>query len=77
MTSVRFSLASAGRVQIDLHNVTGQRVRSLANDWYEAGDHAFTWRRTSDPEGSLPSGVYFLQLRFEGIARNQKVVLVR
>ena len=36
-TSVRFSLANAGRVNVSLYGVDGRMVRQLADGWHGAG----------------------------------------
>ncbi|HEX5030125.1 MAG TPA: multicopper oxidase domain-containing protein [Candidatus Eisenbacteria bacterium] len=73
---VAFSLATAGRVDIDLYTVTGRLVARLASDWYPAGEHAVPIPRSGNG-GALSSGVYFLQLRGEGVTRSQKLVIAR
>jgi FtsP/CotA-like multicopper oxidase with cupredoxin domain len=73
--TLRFALASAGNVDIDLYNVAGQRVRHLVHGWYEPGEHSFVWQRSTDAAGNLPSGVYFLKLRAGDATRLEKLVL--
>jgi cytochrome c peroxidase len=58
-TAVRFDLPTAGKVQVDLFNVNGQRVATAFEGWLDAGDHT-----VSVGAAGLPSGVYFV--RFEG-----------
>jgi hypothetical protein len=72
---VRFSLPTAGRVEIALYSVTGRRVGTIASGWFEAGEHTIPWRRVSDTGGTLASGVYFVQLKADGVSLNQKLVI--
>jgi FtsP/CotA-like multicopper oxidase with cupredoxin domain len=72
---LRFSLPAAGRIELDLYAVTGQRVRSLASGWFEAGEHAVPWRRLDDAGQTLRGGVYFVRLRGDGIHRTQKLIV--
>ena len=73
--TLRFSLPAAGRIQLDLYAVTGQRVRSLASGWFEAGEHVVRWQRVDDAGAALRGGVYFLHLRGQGLNRTQKLVV--
>jgi FtsP/CotA-like multicopper oxidase with cupredoxin domain len=75
LADVHFRLPVAGQVSVDLHDVAGRRVRSLVDGRFEAGPHAFAWRRASDPSGPLPPGVYFLRIRFAGETRVRRLVL--
>jgi hypothetical protein len=70
--SVRFTLAHAGRVSLDVLDVRGARVRSLLADVaFEAGPHTVALSRQG-----LAGGVYFLRLRTaEGEASRRFVAL--
>lgn len=72
---LRFSLPTAGRIELDLFAVTGQRVKSLASGWFEAGEHTVPWRRVDDAGQALRGGVYFVHLRGDGISRTQKLIV--
>jgi FtsP/CotA-like multicopper oxidase with cupredoxin domain len=76
-SNLRFSLATPGHVEIDLFNVAGQRVRTLVRGSYPAGEHAILWKRSGESAGELATGVYFMQLRAEGMVRSQKLILTR
>ena len=56
-TSVRFSLAEAGSVRLDVYNTRGQRVTTLLNETMQPGAHDVTWDATGQA-----SGVYLLRL---------------
>ncbi len=73
--TVPFSLPEKGEVAIALFNILGQKVFS-GRHLYEAGVHRylFTTDQTRQP---LVSGVYFLQVEFQGVSRIQKIVLLK
>ncbi|MCF8435281.1 MAG: family 10 glycosylhydrolase [Ignavibacteriales bacterium] len=61
------------KLLIEVYNVTGEKVSTLANDTFPAGHYEFRF----EAEG-LPSGVYFLNARyFEGHSRTIKMILVK
>ena len=70
--TVHFALARAGSVRLDLADTRGRTVRSVLNRRMDPGMHFVRL----DAEG-LPSGVYFLVLKTEGIIRSQKLLLAR
>lgn len=71
-TSIPFSLPSGGLVRLDIYNVLGERVSSLLNERFSAGNHVAVFDATS-----LTSGVYIAKLRFEGQTLTRKLTLVK
>lgn len=57
-TSIRFTLARAGRVELDVLDVRGRRVASLVRGELPPGDHSVRW-----DGGARAGGVYFYRLR--------------
>ena len=71
-TDIRFDLPQTERVQVDVFDITGRRVASLADDVFAAGSHHVTF----DAAG-LPSGVYVYRLTSGDYNRARKMVLLR
>jgi len=76
-TVVRFSVARAGAVVVDIYNVKGQKVRSLVNGVYEAGVHSVVWNGLSDDGRSVGSGVYFYRMVAGEYSGVRKMVLIK
>jgi hypothetical protein len=57
-TTVWFTVEQPGRIRLEVHDVLGRPVATLAEGRVPRGDHAVSW----DARG-LPSGVYFCRLR--------------
>jgi multicopper oxidase len=72
---LKFTLGTAGRVEIALYSVTGRRVATIASGWFEAGEHTVPWRRTGNAGETLANGIYFVRLRGAGIDLSQKLVV--
>lgn len=71
-TSIRFYLPEAANVQLHVFNVNGQRVATLADGWYDAGEHDIVFNASS-----LTSGVYFMRLTGKTATLTKKVVLLQ
>ena len=71
-STISYSLAQAGRVSIELFDVVGRRVRTLADGVFPAGRHEVTVRA----EG-LPSGVYYYRLESQGESVDRRCTLLR
>jgi flagellar hook assembly protein FlgD len=60
-SSVRFGVAKAGRVQVNIYDVAGRKVRGLADRVFPAGEHVLQWDGTDDAGTKAPRGVYFVR----------------
>lgn len=59
---VRFSLARAGQVVIEVYNVRGQRVRALTKDILAAGEHVLDWQGDDERGSPVASGTYIVRM---------------
>jgi photosystem II stability/assembly factor-like uncharacterized protein len=61
-TTITFSLAEASHVSVEIYDLTGRKVRSLAAGRRGAGGHELRWDGTNDSGRRVASGVYFVRL---------------
>ncbi|HET9327599.1 MAG TPA: M43 family zinc metalloprotease [Candidatus Eisenbacteria bacterium] len=71
-TAVRFTLPRADRVQLQVFNVAGQRVRSLIDAQMPAGAHSAMFAAQD-----LTAGVYFVRLRVGRTEMKRSVILLK
>ncbi len=71
---VSFTLPQAGRVELDVFDLRGARVRSLLDQTLSAGRASMAWDGTDDNGRVVASGVYFVALRFGGRVARAKFV---
>jgi len=60
-SSVRFGVAKAGRVQVSIYDVTGRKIKNLADRVFPAGEHTLQWDGTNDGGQKVARGVYFVR----------------
>jgi hypothetical protein len=60
--TLRFGLARGGDVRLDLFDLAGRRVRTLADGRLAAGPHVTTWDGRDEQLNRVPAGVYFVRL---------------
>ena len=76
-TTIRFELANAGFVTMDIFNQKGQLVKTLLNTELPAGFHQITWNGT-DQKGSLvSSGIYYYRMRSGKFSSTRKMILMK
>jgi flagellar hook assembly protein FlgD len=78
-TTFEYSLAApAGRVEIAIYNITGQRVSSLIEHSQAVGYYDVSWDATSNTGRPIASGLYFYQLRVDSeLISTQRMLLLR
>ncbi len=76
-TRFPFRLAVPSRVSADVWNLMGQRVASLADRTFPAGEHGLAWDGTDDKGMPAPSGVYLIRVQAGSNATVRKMVLER
>jgi len=63
-TKIEFGLPEAGIVEINIYNITGQRVFSENPGKLNGGWHSFTWNGTNHNRALAASGIYFYRISF-------------
>jgi hypothetical protein len=78
VTSFALSVARSTRVEIDIFDLRGNRVRNLHSGVLAAGEHHLKWNGMMDNGRSAPSGTYLARARDErGSAQTQRMMLVK
>ena len=76
-TKMSFDLPKAQNVSLEVYNLLGQHVKTLANGMYDAGSHTVSWNGTNKSDEDVPSGIYFYSLRTEEFSKTNKMMLIR
>jgi hypothetical protein len=78
-TTIRYSIASAGRVSLRIYNAAGQLVRTLVDEEQTPAAERLsaTWDGLSDQGQPTASGVYFYKLTTKGFSDTKKMVLLK
>jgi len=75
-TVISFSLPVPGRTVLDIYDLSGRRVRRLADAHLPSGFHTVPWNAADDANRPVSAGVYLLRLHASGHARTIKMVLM-
>jgi hypothetical protein len=76
-TSIQFELPSAGHVTLEVFDVNGRLVTTLANQAFAAGSHVVEWRGRDANGGSVNAGMYFYRLSAPGFLETRKMLMLR
>lgn len=76
-TVISYSLKASGPVRLDVYNILGQHMTTLADGTQEAGVHSINWNGTNNTGSPVASGIYFARLTTGSLSMTHKMVLVR
>lgn len=71
-TTIRFSLPQAAQIKINLYNMLGELVKTLADGMYETGFHKLVVDASN-----LPSGTYIYRLESSNFVQVKKMILIK
>lgn len=76
-TNIKLSLSEPGHLLLEVYNSRGQRVRSLLNEFYPAGDIVVSWDGTDSGAKAVSSGIYFAVATSRENRVLRKLVLIK
>ena len=71
-TTLSFTVANEGLLQLSIYNISGQLVSKLAHELHTPGIYNYSWNADV-----FPSGVYFARLNLGKQSHTQKLVLMK
>ena len=72
VTTMTLIMPVSGDITVEVYNLLGQVVATLASGYMESNTYTLTWDASN-----ASSGVYFVQANAEGFTKTQKLMLVK
>jgi hypothetical protein len=76
-TAIDFALSHDTHVTVDIYNITGQRVRTLVDDYKLAGSCRLIWDGTNELGQAVATGMYLYRLQTESGVLVKKMVMLK
>jgi hypothetical protein len=76
-TDIAFTLAETGQISLEIYNIKGQKVNTLAQGNYKKGEHLVSWNGTDDSGKPVSSGIYFYKLKDGRYTSTKKMILMK
>ncbi|HMA77448.1 MAG TPA: FlgD immunoglobulin-like domain containing protein, partial [Candidatus Krumholzibacteriaceae bacterium] len=77
VTTIRFSLAHKGEVELSVYEVSGRKIKTLLDKKLERGSHTVSWDGRNESGKRVVSGVYFYRLHANKKTISRKMVLLK
>ncbi|KPL04554.1 MAG: hypothetical protein AMJ90_00475 [candidate division Zixibacteria bacterium SM23_73_2] len=76
-TTIEYYIPKDIKVTVSIHNILGQKVKTLV-DWHQkAGFRKVLWYGKNQNGEDVASGIYFYQLKTEAVVQTKKMVLIK
>jgi len=76
-TTIKYDLAAATEVRIEIFDILGRHVRTLVNQRQAAGRYAVSWDGRDENDLLVSNGVFIYQLRTEKFMQSRKMTMLR
>ncbi len=76
-TTIRFSLPEATQIKLEVYNLKGQLVRTLAQGAADSGNQSVSWDGTDNQNRRVGSGLYYSKLSYQDKSIVQKMVMLK
>ena len=76
-TLISYYLPKKGKVNLEVYNILGQRIRILAEKEEEPGLKIISWEGEDDRGLSVPTGIYFYRLTAQDFVDTKKMVYLK
>jgi len=76
-TQISFALPKSGKTRLEIFNILGQKVNTLADEYMTAGYKIVNWDGRDERGMEVPSGIYFYRLRSENFLQTKKMLMIQ
>lgn len=78
ITTIEFTTENTKtHTELIIHNIRGQKVKTLINEKLDAGNHSIIWNGTDDNGQVVSSGVYFYEMNTGDYTSVKKMILMK
>ncbi len=74
---ITYALPNACYVELSVHNLLGQRIKTLVDGYQSAGHKSVMWDGTDDESNLVVSGIYFYRIQAGEFAQCKKMVILK
>ena len=77
VTNITYDIPEVANVSLEIYNVMGQKVRTLASGSHEPGRYRILWNATNDFGEGLSSGMYIYKIQAGDFVSVKKLILMK
>ncbi|HOH84681.1 MAG TPA: FlgD immunoglobulin-like domain containing protein, partial [Bacteroidales bacterium] len=75
--TISFTLDEPADIGIEIYDLNGKKIKTLASGELHAGIHQIPWDGTAENHSRVPAGIYYFRFIGEDAAISQRVILIK
>ncbi|MCF7918428.1 MAG: T9SS type A sorting domain-containing protein [Candidatus Cloacimonetes bacterium] len=75
--NIAFNVAEETEIEINIYNIKGQKVKTLASELFRTGEYELVWNGRNEQDKQTGSGVYFIRMKAGSKNLYRKVVMLK
>ena len=76
-TTIDVSVATDSHILLNIYDINGRLVSTLADDIYDTGYHSFVWSGIDQSGNAVSAGIYFYSLHTKEMTLTKKMILMK
>tara|TARA_B100000700_G_scaffold315483_1_gene403606 strand:- start:445 stop:2058 length:1614 start_codon:yes stop_codon:yes gene_type:complete len=76
-TNISYDLPEDGFVSVNIYDLRGTLIKTLANDFQSSGYKTLKWNGTNDKGQKVSAGLYLYQIQTDGFTDTKKMALLK
>ena len=76
-TTINYSLSVTGYAEVTIHNVLGQRITTLVQNYQSPGVYELQWNGTNERGLQVSTGIYFYTLQVGEYSQTRKMMFIK
>jgi hypothetical protein len=76
-TVIEYTLQKKARVNLEIYNLLGQKVKTLVNEYQSPGSYQIFWDGRNEQEQTVATGMYFYKFSADGVSKTKKMILLK
>ncbi len=76
-TTISFTLDKPSDIGIEIYDLNGKKIKTLASGDFQAGIHQITWDGTEENHSRVPAGIYYYRIIGGNAAISQRIILIK
>tara|TARA_B100000530_G_C15852487_1_gene445898 strand:- start:147 stop:1046 length:900 start_codon:yes stop_codon:yes gene_type:complete len=76
-TTIDVSVATDSHILLNIYDINGRLVSTLADDNYDTGYHSFMWNGLDQYGNKVSAGIYFYSLHTKEMTLTKKMILMK
>ena len=77
ITEISYELASDGFVKLSIFDMKGREIKTLIENIQLPGKNSVIWNATDNNGQPVSAGLYLYKIKYKGITKTRKMVLVK